>query len=645
MKLTIGQSQQKTRDEGALNQAGQNQALERVKDTIRSGYDSRITSMEFQDDGASQLGPGALHQPNMRDGAQVPVRLLTREFNLPIARLPHPQVNSAPHTPSGPPDLAIDPNLQGPPTGVSLPVEGVSSAFVGPGNSTHQVVVTDAGQPTVSPFPASSPAFPGPDSLLGATAHYESRETQMQMPAVVDSSAIREPEASESFPDLEMMPVSTMSTSTVPEATQGPYQYPPPSYPYGPHSTPATFNPFPLHGMEVFQPNSVRDTNREQRLPPGLFGPQRSRDRGYLNNFSYPKNSNGLRDGQGHGNVYQFGPRDPFNDPIYQKQTFGQHDAQSHVNGNWNGGRRKGSADFGSRAFRGGVGRSNHQMFRDQIGLSNSLSRNRIGLGFNMMENHQAQVRGSLPYSESALPPRLNAQYPPMFEPHMQSVSHPGMIASGQFQPPTYGYGMRPQYTRAEQDWTAAQGVNTDLMTESEINSLNRQHVEPSNVQNAMPQVIATNPQPNAAIQMPPPELPKTTTKRRASVVSRKEKTKEPLQVRDVQTALDVTVTDPDLAKINKNGSKRTPVTKFPGKLTFGKAPHVMPMNIREPMDKGISTAAAKRHATRRANEAKAKVQIEQNQAAQQALRVKQNNSRAARAQRRESKIFGEGDA
>ncbi|KAK5061206.1 hypothetical protein LTR84_007748 [Exophiala bonariae] len=639
--VEVEHNQQKTRDEGELIEVNLNQALERVKDTIRSGYDSRVTSMEFQDNGEPRLGPQVPRQPNMGGGAQVPMRLLTREFNLPVGRHLYPQTHSAPHTPYGLPDLMTDPDLRGPPTGVSLPTEGVSSTFVGSSSNTNHALVTAPGQPTVSPFPASSPVLPGSDSLLGATAHYESRETRMHLPPVVDSSVIREADVLESFPPLEMIPASTMPTSTVHQVTPGLSQYQPVSYPYGPHSTLATFNPLPPHDVAPFQYNSGHYSNRDQGPPPGLFGPPRSRGRGYVNDYSYPKNNNGLRDAQSYSNGYQFGQRDASNDRLYHKHNFGQRNDQGHVSGNRNGGRRKSSADFANRAFRGDGSRSENQMYRGQTGRS----RNRAGPGFNMMEDHQAQTREFLPYSDSAIPPQSNAQYHPMFEPHMQSGGYPGMMGPVQAHPPTYGYGVQPQYPRAERDWTTVSGVNTDLMTESEIAALNRQGVEQANVQNTVPQVIVEKPQTSAAVPAPVPELPKTATRAPASVVARKKKNKEPLQVRDVQTALDVTVTDPDLAKSIKNGSKPPPVTKFPGKLTFGKAPHVMPINLRESMEKRISAAATKRHATRRANETKAKVQAEQNQVAKQELRVKQNNNRAARAQRRESRVFGKDDA
>lgn len=570
-----------------LREASHNQALARVKDAIRAGYDSRITSMEFQDERDNrelQMGR-ALIQPHFpRDVAERPDQMLTREFNM--GGHLHPQANSAPQTPFGLPSPLLDPGLQGPLSGMSLPVEGVSSTFIGHGGTTHQVFVTAAGQTIVSPIPASSPAFPGSDFLLGATAHYESRETQMHLPTVVDSSVIHEANTLESFPTVETRPASTM-----PHVRHGPYQYPQPPYPYGPHSNLPPFHALPAMDIKIYQNNS--DTNYDHGPPQGLYGPQQSRGRGQFNDSYSHKHNNGQRDNQG------------------------------HVTGTWNGGRRKGSIDYNNRSSRGGAGaggggvgsRGDLQVFRGQVGRPNGPPGNRSRAGPDPTDHSGAQHRGPLPQTGTGLafPPKQNAQYALTTQPHMHHIGYPNMIPAGQFSPPTYGYGMEQHYPQPGQDWTSFAGVNTNLMTvDTDTLLLNRYRFARSNVQNPIPKVTSEKSQPSISPPMTVTGAPKPAGKVQNSIVVRKKKGNDPLQVRDVQTALDVTVTDPDLTRNTKNGVKKAPVTKFPGRLTFGTAPHITPMNLREPVDNAASAATSKRKAIRLGNEETVKVKAEQ---------------------------------
>lgn len=587
---SIIQNQQKTRDEQALRRASHTQALARVKDAIRAGYDSRITSMEFQDERDNrelQTGRALVQHHVPRDVAERPNQILTREFSM--GGHLHPQTNSAPQTPFGLPSPLLDPGLQGPLSGISLPVEGVSSTFIGHGGTTHQVFVTAAGQTIVSPIPALSPAFPGSDSLLGATAHYESRETQMQLPTVVDSSVICEANTLESFPPVEPRPASTM-----PYVRPGPYLYPQPPYPYGPHTNLPPFHSLPALDSKTHQNNS--DTNYDQGPPQGLYGPQQSRGGGQFNDSYSHKHNNGQRDNQG------------------------------HITGTWNGGRRKGSIDYSNRSSRGGAGaggggvgtRGELQVFRGQMGRPNGPPGNRSRAGPNPMDHSSAQYRGPSPQTGTglALPPQQNAQYALTTQPHMHHFGYANMMPAGQFPPPAYGYGMQQHYPQPGQDWRSFAGVNTNLMTETDAILLNRQRFGKGNVQNPVPKVTSEKSQPSITIPMTATGAPKPAGKVQNSIVVRKKKGNDPLQVRDVQTALDVTVTDPDLTRNTKNGAKKAPVTKFPGRLTFGTAPHIKPMNLREPVDNAASAATSKRKALRRGNEETVKSEAEQGPAA-----------------------------
>jgi hypothetical protein len=612
-RLTIIQAQQKLRDEQVLRQASQGLAL--VKDTIRAGYDSRITSGEFQDVQNNQDLPvnrGAVfHHRDLSDVAEVPIQTSAREITLPIGGRLHPQPKSAPHTPYGLPSPLLDPNIRGPLTGNSLPVEGTSSTFIGHGNTTHEVFVTATGQTIVSPFPVSSAAIPGSDHLLGATAHYESRETQVQLPTVVDSSVIREVDNLETFPIAETRP-----PSAAPQVAQSHYQYPQSPYPYGPHGNLAPFNSFPPQDPTGFNSNLAQDPSRHQGPSRGGYGSQRGRGRSH------------------------------FNDSFFNKRNNGQRDGQDRNNASWNGSRAKGSTNNNNNnSSRGSGGRGSHQNFRGQIGRSNGQSRNHASAGPDhpLMENSNPPLQGLLPHAGSALPPRPNAQYPPMIQPHMHPMGYQVMMPPGQSYPPAYGYSNQHLYPPFDQDWTSIPGVNTDLMTESEIISLSRQRWGESNVQTSIPKVTSSKLQPSSSTLITPSEAVKPAIEGQISVPGGNKKSNDQMQVRDVQTALDVTVTDPFLAADTKDGSNKAPVTKFPDTLSFGTAPHITPMNLREPDNGPASVAVSvKRKATRRANQDKVKAEAEEDRAAKEEARAKQASNRAARAQRRESKIFGE---
>lgn len=225
----------------------------------------------------------------------------------------------------------------------------------------------------------------------------------------------------------------------------------------------------------------------------------------------------------------------------------------------------------------------------------------------------------------------------------MHPMGYQVMMLPGQAYPPAYGYSTQHHYPPLDQDWTSIPGVNTDLMTESEIISLSRQRYGESNVQTSIPKVPYNKLQPNSSTLITPSEAFKPGTAGQISVLGRSKKSNDQMRVRDVQTALDVTVTDPLLAADTKDGTNKAPVTKFPETLLFGTAPHVTPMNLREPDNSPTSApVSVKRTATRRANRDKVKAEAEEDRAAKEEARAKQVSNRAARAQRRESKIFGE---
>jgi len=180
-------------------------------------------------------------------------------------------------------------------------------------------------------------------------------------------------------------------------------------------------------------------------------------------------------------------------------------------------------------------------------------------------------------------------------------------------------------------------------MTESEIISLNRQRFAQGHVQTSNVTAACGKPQP--AVVNPPPAV-KADIEGKMTFLTRPTNGNDPMPVRDIQTALDVTVTGPYLSADAKNTAAKVPVTKLPNvPYYFGTAPHVEPMNLRggenSPASVASATAAEKRKATRRANQAKAKANAKEEKAAKEDTRSKQNNNRAIRAQRRENKIFG----
>lgn len=225
----------------------------------------------------------------------------------------------------------------------------------------------------------------------------------------------------------------------------------------------------------------------------------------------------------------------------------------------------------------------------------------------------------------------------------MHPVGYQVMMPPGQSYPPGYGYSNQYHHPPLDQDWTSIPGVNTDLMTESEIISLSRQRGGENNVQTSIPKVTSNKLQPSPSTLITPSEAVKPAIEGQTSVLGANKKSNDQMQVRDVQTALDVTVTDPFLAADTKDGTNKAPVAKFPETLSFGTAPHITPMNLREPDNSPASAAVSvKRKATRRANQEKVKAEAKEDRAAREESRAKQVSNRAARAQRRESKIFGE---
>lgn len=608
----INQAQQKTRDEQVLQETSPGLAL--IKDTVRAGYDSRITSGEFQgveDNPEVPVNRGVVfHQRDLSDVTEAPIQ--------PTGGCLHPQPSSAPHTPYPLPSPLFDLDLRGPLTANSLPVEGTSPNFIGGGNTAHHVIVTATGQTIVSPFPVSSPAIPGSDHLLGATALYESRETKVQLPTVVDSSIIREADTFDNFSIAQTGP-----PSAAPQVAQGHYQYPHSPYAYGPHGNFAPFGSFPPQDVEGLHSNLAQD-NRHQGPHEGLFGGRRQ---GGQCRVDGPDNS-----------ISRWNPN----------KRHGQRDGQDRNNANWNANRGKGYAKTNNNnplPSRGVGGRGGYQNFRGQNGWLHGQLRNHASRAPDQssIERSNPPFQGLLPPAGSGLPSRPNAQYPPMIQPHMHPMGYRYMIPRGQPLPSAYGYGPQHHYPPPDQDWTSIPGVNTDLMTESEIISLNRQRFGQGHVQTSIATVPSAKSQPATPTLVTPPEAVNPEVKGKMTLLTKPKKGNDPMQVRDVQTALDVTVTDPYLTADAKNGAKKALVMKFPDTLSFGTAPHVEPMNLRTPENNPASAAvASKRKATRRANQGKAKTKAKEEKAAKEEMRSKQSSSRAARAQRRESMIFGD---
>ncbi|KEF53667.1 uncharacterized protein A1O9_10067 [Exophiala aquamarina CBS 119918] len=615
--VEVEHTQQKTRDEQVLQEASLGLAL--VKDTVRAGYDSRITSGEFQD---VEENPEVtvnrevvFHHRDLSDVTEVPVQ--------PLSGYLHLQPNSAPQTPCPLPNPLFDPSLQGLLTGNSLPVEGTSSNFSGGGNTAHHVIVTATGQTIVSPFPESSPAIPDSDHLLGATALYESRETKVHLPTVVDSSLIREADTSDNFTMVQTGPALTTS-----QAAQGHYQNTHSPYPYGPHGNFAPFGSFPPQEVEGLHSALAQGHNRHQGPPQGIFS---GRQHGGQGRVSVPN-----------GSINRWNPA----------QRRGQRDGQDRNNATGNTNRGKGYAKANNNNNNpppsrgaGTGGRGGYQNYRGQNGWSHGQSRNHAMRGPDQpsMERANPPFQRLLPPAESGLASRPSAQYPLMIQPHMHPTGYQFMMPLGQRPPSAYGYGPQYHYPPPDQDWASIPGVNTDLMTESEIISLNRQRFGHSNVHTSTANVASATARPATSTPLTLTEAAEFVLEGKTSVLTEPEKSNGPMQVRGAQTALDVTVTDPYLIADAKNGANKAPVTKFPDSLSFGTAPHVKPMNFRNPEKSPASAAAAlKRKATRRSNQEKAKVKAEEDRAAEEEMRSKQSSSRAARAQKHGSMICGD---